>query len=346
MKRGSVGTHATHFLKALSNIEPDKDAEHAKSAHKEVSDVLKADDRLKDLGISPVLIGSYKREVSIKRVKDVDVFVRLENAGKELWPGSILDHITDLLEDAFDGRVTRQHRSVMVDFPAFDLTVDAVIARPCVGHPAEHWQIPERIDKDGNARWIETNPTEMTVLTTDANQRFLLGGAGRGVYVPVVKLMRQIRRTWVVDQPGGYYFEVLTWHAFQDKNPEESTVAEYLTLILRAVADSLPAFTNNGPPDPTMDGKTIKSKATPIQIQAASERIAEAADLAERALGEEDPCRSAKLWQELLGTTQGTDTAEFVFPMPEYCNADGTERQSQSIDRGSPAVPAGSDRYA
>lgn len=343
-----MATHATQFNKALSNIEPAEDADHAKGAHKEVSRVLKADERLRDLGVSPVLIGSYKRDVSIRRVKDVDVFVRLQDAGKDLRPGDILDHITEVLEEAFEDRVTRQHRSVMVDFPDLDLSVDAVIARPCVEHPEEHWQIPQRIEDDGNARWIETNPTAMTEHTTEANQTFLLGASneGKGVYVPVVKLMRQIRRTWVKDQPGGYYFEVLTWHAFQENQPQESTVAEYLTVILRAVAEALPECTETGPDDPTLEGKTIKSKATAEQIKAAADRIAEAADLAEQALAETDMCRAAKLWQELLGTTHGTETAELVFPMPEYCNADGTQKQSTTITRGAPAVPAGRDRYA
>jgi hypothetical protein len=43
-----------------------------------------------------------------------------------------------------------------------------------------------------------------------------------------VKLIRQIRRTRIDDQPGGYYFEVLTYHAFQDVQPDQNTVADYL----------------------------------------------------------------------------------------------------------------------
>lgn len=343
-----MATLATQFKAALGRIEPEEDAKNAADAHKQVSAALKADDRLKGLGISPFLIGSYGRDVSIKRIKDVDVFARLEKATSSLRPGDILDHVTDVLEDAFPARVERQHRSVKVEFSDYDLSVDVVIARPCVDHPHDHWQIPEKIDEDGRASWVETNPTEMGELTTAANKDFLLSADNpdSGVYVPMVKLIRQVRRTWVNDQPGGYYFEVLTFHAFQDLQPDRNTVAEYLCIILREVADRLDEYANEGPDDPTLDDRTIKTKATPEQIEAAADRISAAADLAEEALGEADPCKSAVKWRELLGQTQNVDEPENVFPLPEYCNADGTTKSSSTRVKGAPAVPAGRDRYA
>lgn len=344
-----MATLATQFKAALSRIQPEEDAKNAAEAHREVTAALEADDRLKTLGVSPFLIGSYGREVSIKRVKDVDVFVRLENATSSLRPGDILDHVSNVLEDVFAGRVERQHRSVKVEFADFDLAVDVVIARPCVDHPADHWQIPEKIEEDGRASWVETNPTKMGELTTTANKNFLLSvdNPESGIYVPMVKLIRQVRRTWVDDQPGGYYFEVLTYHAFQDLQPAENTVADYLCVILREIADRLPDYVDEGPDDPTMDDRVIKTKATPAQVQAAAERIAEAADLAEEALGEDDSCESAVKWRQLLGKTHNVEEPEDVFPLPDYCNADGTTKSASSSQiKGAPAVPAGRDRYA
>lgn len=339
-------TLATQFRKALSQIEPEEDARNAAEAHKQVSATLRSDDRLNDLEVSPFLIGSYGREVSIKRVKDVDVFTRLKKATSSLRPGDILDHVTAVLKEAFPDRVERQHRSVKVDFPDYDLSVDVVIARPCVDHPDDHWQIPEKVEDDGNATWVETNPTTMGELTTAANKDFLLS-EDSGVYVPMVKLIRQVRRAWVDDQPGGYYFEVLTYHAFQDLVPDENTVADYLCVILREIADRLPDYVDAGPDDPTLDDRTITTKATPEQIEAAAEQIADAANLAEEALKEEDPCKSAVKWRQLLGKTLNTDEPEDVFPLPEYCNVDGTTKSSgRTIVKGAPAVPAGRDRYA
>jgi hypothetical protein len=339
-----MATLATHFKTALSNIEPDEDAKNAQQAHAEVSDALKADDRLKGLGVDPFLIGSYSRQVSIRRVKDVDVFARLRKADKSLRPGEILDHVEAVLQEAFPGRVTRQHRSVMVDFPDYDLTVDVVIARPC----GDHWEIPEKIEDDGNARWVETNPIKMGELTTQANKDYLLynDDLDSGVYVPVVKLVRQVRRVWVDDQPGGYYFEVLTYHAFDNLKPDEKTVADYLTVVLREIANLLEDVVDDGLDDPTLDGKKIKTKATDAQLRAAADRIAEAATLAEEALAEKNDCRSAVKWRELLGTTKNTETEEDVFPLPEYCNADGTMKRATTVTRGASTVPAGSGRYA
>lgn len=52
---------------------------NAAIAHSAVRDVLEQDDTLTAWGIDSVLIGSYKRHVSIRRIKDVDVFCRLPN---------------------------------------------------------------------------------------------------------------------------------------------------------------------------------------------------------------------------------------------------------------------------
>ncbi|MGW4528582.1 SMODS domain-containing nucleotidyltransferase [Amycolatopsis sp. NPDC004378] len=343
-----MATLATQFKGALTRIEPQADAQNAAEAHAQVTDALKDDGRLTRLGVSPVLIGSYGRDVSIKRVKDVDVFVRLKKATSALRPGEILDHVTNVLEEAFPDRVERQHRSVKVDFPDFDLSVDVVIARPCVDHPGEHWQIPQKIEEDGRASWVETNPVEMGELTTAANKEFLLSpdNTKSGVYVHVVKLIRQIRRTWVDEQPGGYYFEVLAYHAFQDLQPDENTVADYLCVILREIADRLPDYVDEGPADPTLDDRTITTKATEDQIDAAAERIAEAADLAEAARDEEDICASAAKWRELLGETQETTEPEDVFPLPDSCNADGSTKSARGVVKGASAVPAGRGRYA
>lgn len=127
-----MATLPTQFDKALSAVEPDDDATHARDAH----------------------------------AQDVDVFARLTKADGSLRPGAILDHVAKTLDTAFPGNVERQHRSVKVDFPEYDPSVDVVIARPC----GNHWEIPQRIEEDGRARWRETNPTRMTELTTEANK--------------------------------------------------------------------------------------------------------------------------------------------------------------------------------
>jgi hypothetical protein len=188
----------------------------------------------------------------------------------------------------------------------------------------------------------------MTDLTTEANQTYLLDQDDEksGVYVPVVKLMRQIRRTWIGDHPGGFYIEVLTLHAFNDLSPEEKTVAGYLTKVLPGIADGLDVAATDGLADPTLDDRVISTKATDEELQEAAERFREAAKLAEDALAEKSICQAAVKWRRLLGVTKHTEQEDYVFPLPEYCNADGTEKSSATRTSGSTSVPAGSDRYA
>lgn len=331
-------TLSTNFKDALSAIEPDEDKVNAATAHAEVSQVLCADQRLKDLGISPALIGSYRRSVSIKHVKDVDVFARLKSADESLAPGAILDTFEEILTEEYgEDRVERQHRSIKVDFPDFKLTVDTVPARPC----GDHWEIPNKPEEMKRAEWVETNPLYLNELTEKANADFKLGD--NGVYVPTVKLVRQVRRTWLEDQPGGLFFELMTYWYFQNNQPSANSQAEYLVLVLNGLAEMLPDVATEGLDDPTMPDKKISTKADDNDFQIAIEKIKQAADLAQEALDDTDDCSSAVKWRDLLGQTSD---GEDVFTIPGYCNNDGTRKALNTITSGATTVPAGNDRYA
>lgn len=337
-RRFSMATLAGRFDDALTTIEPDDDKANAATAHAEVRDVLEADEGLAKLGIDPVLIGSYARQVSIKHVKDVDVFARLTDADETLAPGMILDAFENvLIEEYGEDRVEKQYRSIKVDFPDFDLTVDAVPARAC----GENWEIPNKPEDVERAQWVETNPLKLNDLTTEKNSEFLLNG--EGIYVPIVKLIRQVRRTWLEDQPGGLFFELMTYWFYENEKPSATSVAEYLTLTLDGIAEMLPSVAADGLDDPTLPGEKISTKATDEDLENAQERIREAADLAADALADEDNCSSAVKWRKLLGETSDGD---YVFDLPSYCNEDGSRKNLASVTSGAARVPAGDDRYA
>ena len=328
----------SYFKQALSAIEPGLDADHAMKAHAEVSAALEAARPLKRLGISPVLIGSYAREVSTRRVKDVDVFGRLSEADDNLRPGRAIDLFEDALNVGFgEKRVERQARSIKVSFDEYDLSVDAVPARP----KGNHWEIPKKTDQDNRASWIETNPTRFTDLCTEANKKYTL--SGKGIYVPVVKLVRQVRRAWVPDQPGGLFFEILTYWAFNDGKPQAASHAGYLVAALDYIETELPRVAEDGLRDPTLPGKFITTRATKRDFDDAIKEMAKAARLARTALFEEDDCRAAVAWRRLLGKNTAGET---VFPVPEYCNLDGTRRSDSAVIKGAVTAPAGSGRYA
>jgi hypothetical protein len=331
---------SNYFSKALSNVEPTEDIPNAIEAHQEVTNVLLADDELKAMGISPVLIGSYKRQVSIKRIKDVDVFGRLEDAPDDLKPEDALDLFEKVLTNEFGAeRVERQARSIKIDYPDYDLTVDAVPARPL----GENWELPNHPPEGEAAEWIETNPLRMNEITTETNQAYTLNDTG--VYVPVVKLIRQTRRNWLGDHPGGFFFEVMTYWAFNNQTLSGNSYAEYVTLALEEIAAMLPDVAVNGLDDATIDGKKISTKATAEDLETAVANIGEAAALARDAFEDEDDCSSAVKWRQLFGKTSD---GEFVFPIPDYCNTDGTHKSSATrlVVPGAATVPAGNGRYA
>lgn len=328
------------FKQVLTNIEPNTDdVTNAAAAHANVRKVLKADYTLASWGIDPILIGSYAREVSILRVKDVDVFGRLTTPPDSLTPGKALDEFGRVLDKAYGDRVKPQHRSFMVDFPDFGLTVDAVPARRC----GDHWELPSR--PEARAKWVETNPTQLGQLATDMNKDSRYPQIGsQGVYVPTVKMVRQIRRAQLgKTPPGGLYLEICAYSAFKDGLGTHSTWAGYLTAALRGIADILEDAVEGDLKDPTLDNSTISTKATDDERQKAADAFVAAAELAAKALKETDPCQSAVLWAQLFGDNDDGP----VFELPANCNADGTTRSAATlITPGATRVPAGTGRYS
>lgn len=328
------------FTKAKSNVEPDDvDKANAAAAHADVRAVLEADQKLNDWGVDTVLIGSYKRHVSIRRVKDVDVLSKLPQLPASETPADLLAHVAQVLRSAFDTdaekRVKRQDRSVKVEFPDFDLHVDVVPARPA----GEYLEIPDKRD-DGTIGWRTTNPEELTALSSALNSDY------DDEYVPVVKLVRQARRQHLGRQgkPGGLLFEILTYHAFDNGGLDDASTASLFTGALRSVATQLRAVVNGGTvADPTMDGEILSVRATDEEFSAAATAFETLATKAEEALATDDRCAAAKAFREILGKN---DDGDWVFEMPATCNDDGTTKSVTVLAAGDRAVPAGDSRFA
>lgn len=326
------------FKDALSSIEPGDDKTNAPQAHRLVRDALEADAKLTEYGVSPVLIGSYKRNVSIKRIKDVDVFVRLPDMPNDVTSKDILDKFFTVLHAEFgtdaDGhrRTKRQDRSLQISFPEYDLYVDAVPARPY--WDAETWEIPQKGDDN---EWVRTNPEGLTSLSSEMN------AARDGYYVPTVKLLRQTRRAQLGKKPGGFFIELATYQAFASGAVSGSDQAEYYVSALAEVSKIIENFVTygTGVNDPTLPGETIHIRATDDELEAARTRFADAATAADDALAEEDEGKAALAFQKLLGKN-GDD--EIVFPMPPGFNEDGSKRAS-AILAGARVVPAGTRTF-
>lgn len=326
------------FKDALSSIEPGDDKTNAPEAHRLVRDALEADAKLAEYGVSPVLIGSYKRNVSIKRIKDVDVFARLPDMPSDVTSKDILDKFFAVLHAEFgtdsDGhrRTKRQDRSLQISFPEYDLYVDAVPARP--HWDEETWEIPQKGDEN---EWVRTNPEGLTSLSSEMN------AAHDGYYVPTVKLLRQTRRAQLGKKPGGFFIELATYQAFASGAVSGSDQAEYYVSALAEVSKIIENFVTHGigVNDPTLPGETIHIRATEEELEAARTRFPDAATAADDALAEETEGKAALAFQKLLGKN-GDD--EMVFPMPPGFNEDGSKRAS-AILAGARVVPAGTRTF-
>jgi Second Messenger Oligonucleotide or Dinucleotide Synthetase domain len=324
------------FKEALSSIEPSDDKTNAPKTHQLVRDALEADPTLAGYGVSPILIGSYKRNVSITRVKDVDVFVRLPDVPNDVTSKDILDRFFSVLHAEFgsdsDGhrRTKRQDRSLQVSFPEYDLYVDAVPARRY--EDGATWEIPQKGDAN---KWVHTNPEALTTLSTKMNETH------SGYYVPTVKLLRQTRRTLLAagKKPGGFFIEVATYQAFASGLVTGADHAEYYVSALREVSKIIDAFVTYGigVGDPTLPGQTIHIRATDEELKAARTRFADAVTTASDALSEEDEGKAALLFRKLLGKN---GDGEEVFRMPPGFNENGSTRASV-ISAGERVVPAG-----
>lgn len=328
------------FNKAKSNVEPiDDDKNNAAAAHAEVRKVLEADPDLKAWGIDTVLIGSYKRHVSIRRVKDVDVLAKMPTLATDMTPADVLAHVVKVLRAEFDTddakRVKRQDRSVMAKFPDFDLHVDVVPARP-VG---DYVEIPDKQD-DGTIAWKTTNPEKLGSLSSQLNANY------EDEYVPVVKLVRQARRQHLgrKGKPGGLFFEILSYHAFNDNELDTLSTASLFTGVMRSVASQLRDVVNGGNvEDPTMDGTVMSVRASDEEFSAAADAFEDLATKAENALASDDRCAAAREFRGILGKN---DDGDWVFEMPATCNDDGTPKSVAVISAGDRAVPAGDGRFA
>lgn len=324
----------SQFKKACSTVEPDDDdVDNASTAHSDVRDCLAEDDTLTQWGLTSLLIGSYARQVSIRRIKDVDVFCMVPKVDTSLTSQEVLRKFIKVLGEKYDDdRIIPQDRSVQVKFDEFDMHVDVVPARPVNGR----WEIPDRTER--GAGWQQTDPLKLGTLTTTMNDN------NESLYIPVVKLIRQTRRAALGKRPGGFYFEILTYHAFASGLSGKNIPTLYVQ-ALEHIAGQLEVIAAGGSvADPAIPGENLKVRVSDAEHQTAATKFREVATAARRAYSDDNDCRAALAFQKLLG--RRSDDKEWVFPMPDYCNADGTTKAA--VQRGDSTVPGAgaSPRFA
>ena len=325
---------ATSFATAQSNIEPNEsDWDNAPAAHDEIGGVLASDEKLAEWGINPILIGSYGRRVSIRRVYDVDMFCRLEDYPEGLEASEILTRVYDVLVATYGSKnVTKYDRSVTVLMPKSDgLYVDVV-----PGRETGTVEIPTR---DGG--WVETNPVKMTELKEKKNAEY------EGLYVPCVKLLRQARRTLLGRTPlGGFTVEMALFTACEEGLVSGSSMAEFFASGIEGVAEIFRrlAYDEFQMPDPSMASGVLDFDED-TDFKTAYDKFAAAA-IEARAAYDLDNNEAGKAALLLQGVFGSNDDFANVFPMASGYDKDGNKKSRATESRpGAQRTTAGNLRF-
>ncbi len=328
-----MATLRSQFTQALTNIEINGEkADRAKESHREIRDLLAADTQLCDWGVDTKLIGSYSRDSGIYPGKDVDVFVRLDELDTSTTPKDVYNAVWEPLEGEYGdakegGRATAQARSVKISFPDPDNPEDdnagfAVDAVPAV-RDGDHWAVPTK-DRSrwagSTGRWVTTDPVrfgEFSSALSVSDSSPSVGG--RNAYKPIVKLMRQARRTHLdVRRPGGLYVEFATYHAWYQGLVYGDEWDPLFARTLRQAAHRFASAHYLPVIDPAL-GTAVEPNLSQDDWENAAQVFSDLADLAEEALAADD-CKAAVKWREILG---GNGRADPVFPLPPGCDANG-----------------------
>ena len=330
-----MATLQSQFDEALRNIEINDDkAERAIKAHTEIRALLENDEQLRKWGVDTKLIGSYSRDAGIYPGKDVDVFVKLAELDTEATPKDVYNAVWQALAKQYGdikdgGRAQQQARSVKVEFPDDDLSF-AVDAVPAV-RDGERWAIPT---KDRNrwaastGRWVTTDPERFGELSSAlSTAEWSPAVGGRNAYKPIVKLMRQARRTHLGERrPGGLFVEFAIYEAWNSGrvagNEWGSLFAQTLRQVAQRFADAAwfplhdPAL--NAPVEPPIAEEDLANAAT---------IFLELADKADVALNADDG-KAAVEWREILESNERCDS---VFPLPH-----GYDDTGKRVDESDP----------
>lgn len=302
-------------------------ADRAQEAHKEVRRVLEGDAVLREWGIDTVLIGSYGRKTGIYPGNDVDVFSKLTALSRSASPETVFERVAGALDTKYGSRATRQDRSVKVVFSDDGFSVDAV---PAV-HSGTRWAIPNRDRTEWTADdgWCETDPERLSELTILRNEAPAV--SGRGAYVPIVKLVRQTREHHLgKTKPGGLYFEMATYWAFET-GVSGSSFAEIFAETLGSIASQLARAHLRPLLDPAML-QPHSPQPSPADLATASGVFGQLASEANRAL-DLALCPAAAVWRHILGSNSRGP----CFPLPPNCDEKGRSisRVTTVSDRGS-----------
>src|SRR6266540_253226 len=132
------------------------------------------------------LTGSYARHTKTKPLKDVDIFVVLNESESDYLdkgPDVILDRLIEILSPHYPGKTSKGNRSVKIDRREFAAPDEQVLSFDIV--PAFASNSAYEIADRRQGAWIKTNPDIHREKATAANEAFAKQ------WKPVVKMVKK-----------------------------------------------------------------------------------------------------------------------------------------------------------
>jgi hypothetical protein len=242
------------------------------------------------------LVGSYRRGTAIRPLKDIDVFVVLDERQHRRdvpeAPLRLLQIIERALRASYPNHKPRiQGRSVNIGFSGTEIDYDivAAFAPRWTGDPntePPYYEIPDR----RASSWIRTNPAMHATACIDANKR--AGGMLNGLI--------KAAKHWNRDNGkplSGFHIEVMSYSAFPSK-PEDPRAG--LRDLFQHLANAVPRAC----PEPAGLGPAIDADLTSQEREHARNLLLRAAKDAQQAVDAErrgDHAAAITLWRSLLG---------------------------------------------
>ena len=234
------------------------------------------------------LEGSYRRHTKTKRLQDVDIFVVIKASGaqggyRDKSPNHVLDALAEVLREKWD-----------------DVRIDRMAAVISYGDDVASFEVVPAFERDGGGfsipdaklgRWISTDPTVHQELTTKKND------ACGEKYVPFVKMVKGANRELGDPVAPSFLLEVMALDLVSEPfGRYQDEVSWFLATASERISEDWA--------DPAGLGPDVNSEMDSTERKSAGVALADAAEIAQRAVWLEDDGQdraAVEEWRRLFG---------------------------------------------
>ncbi len=236
------------------------------------------------------LTGSYDRHTKTKKLKDVDIFVVIDDDGEQgdyrsRYPSAVLQSLKKVLETKYHN-VTVDGVACVISFGA-DEEIMSFEVVPAFERSGGGYEIPD----PSTGGWLSTDPTKHAEATTAKN------GACDQRWVPFVKMVKAMNRE--ADSPiePSFLIEVM---ALDLVRPPFGRYQDEIAYFCASAADQVV----NDWPDPANLGPIVNREMSAFDRELAARQFRAWQTVAENAIDLEDEGReraAVDKWRELFG---------------------------------------------